>query len=304
MNSIKAAVYKDIVEIVGEDQILLDEPLSKHTSFRIGGPADFFVTPNTTLALQQVLIYLRKEGIPFFVIGNGSNLLAHDHGYRGVILQISKNLSGLQIQGQTVIAQSGILLSKLASLIAGQNLSGFEFAAGIPGTLGGAIFMNAGAYGGEMKDVLVSVEVINEKGEQVTLSKEELALGYRTSCLQKENWIAIEAHLHLETGNGLDIRNKMKVFNERRQEKQPLALPSAGSAFKRPEGYYAGKLIMDAGLRGYRIGDAAVSEKHCGFIVNLNQATCKDVIQLVEHIKQVVYEKFDVILEPELRMID
>ncbi|MBC7958888.1 MAG: UDP-N-acetylmuramate dehydrogenase [Vallitaleaceae bacterium] len=274
-----------------------------HTSFKIGGPADFFVVPKTVESLKAVIKACTQESIPYFVIGNGSNLLVTDSGFRGVILQISKNLSKIQIEGELVYAEAGVLLSKLSKAIFDHSLEGFEFASGIPGTLGGAIYMNAGAYGGEMKDVLESVEVVNQQGELLVLSKEALELGYRTSILQKNQYIAVSGTLRLKKGNQEQIKSITQELNHRRKDKQPLDLPSAGSTFKRPEGYFAGKLIMDAGLRGFSIGDAQVSEKHCGFVVNKGNATCSEVQQLIEHVRKVVLEKYAVELEPEVRIL-
>jgi len=299
----KRLEFQDIEAIVGKGYVLEDELIANHTSIKIGGPADYFIKPQTVEILKSVLLYLKDKGIPFYIMGNGSNVFADDFGYKGAIIQIYKLMSDIQVEGQVVIAQSGVLLSKLASRIADKSLTGFEFASGIPGTLGGAVFMNAGAYDGEMKDVLLEVEVIDYEGHIMTIPAEELALGYRTSILQEKKLIALKARMKLSIGDEVAIRDKMKDLNQRRKDKQPLELPSAGSAFKRPTGYYAGKLIMDAGLSGYRVGGASVSTKHCGFIVNDRNATSEDLVKLIEHIKQVVYRKFNVILEPEIRLI-
>lgn len=279
------------------------EPMKNHTSFKIGGAADLFVIPKTVDQIQAVIELSQRNDIPYFIIGNGSNLLVNDEGYRGVIIQISKNMNDVKITEGRVNAEAGILLSSLSKRIAKEELKGFEFASGIPGTLGGAIYMNAGAYGGEIKDRLVEVRAMDEKGGIHTYTKEELELGYRKSIFQKNHYFILEATLEFEKGNKDEIDSITKELTKRRKEKQPLDMPSAGSVFKRPEGYYAGKLIMDAGLRGCSIGGAQVSEKHCGFIVNIGNATAQDVIDLIAHIRKTVYKQFGVIMQPEVRIL-
>lgn len=288
---------------LSEKQVLINEPMEKHTSFQIGGPADLFVIPNTVEQLQYVLFLCKEKQFPYYILGNGSNLLVLDKGYRGMMIQIYKNFSEVNIQGTAVMAETGILLSTLSKKIAKAGLSGFEFASGIPGTLGGAIYMNAGAYGGEIKQVLSSITVINEAGELETLGKEDLELGYRMSILQKRDVVAVKAVLELEEGISEEIQRAITDLTVRRKEKQPLEMPSAGSTFKRPQGYYAGKLIMDSGLKGVSIGDAQVSDKHCGFVVNKGNATASDVLKLIRHVKDTVYTKYGVALEPEVRII-
>ncbi|MFP4698193.1 MAG: UDP-N-acetylmuramate dehydrogenase [Eubacteriales bacterium] len=295
--------YRDFLDIVDGEDILINEPMSKHTSFKIGGPVDFFLTPRSIKQLQLLVNYCRDNEVPHYIIGNGSNLLVRDGGFSGVIIQIYKNLSSVKIDNDKVFAEAGILLSTLAKKICKASLKGFEFASGIPGTLGGAVCMNAGAYGGELKQILVSATVINDKGDLVTLSNEKLELGYRTSIIQKNGYIVVSATLELEKGNQENIQDHINELTNKRKTKQPLELPSAGSAFKRPIGYFAGKLIMDSGLKGYKIGDAQVSEKHCGFIVNTGNATAKDVVLLMQHIQETVKDKFGVNLEPEVRII-
>lgn len=298
----------EIVNIVRPEQIKKDEPLAAYTTFRIGGPADFLIIPEKVEEISRILSLCSKENIPYYVLGNGSNLLVSDEGYHGVILCIGSGMAEYKVVEENIdtvclTAGAGIMLSKLANSVANQGLTGFEFAAGIPGTLGGAITMNAGAYGGEIKDAIRQAKVITSMGELLTLSKEELELGYRTSIIQKEHYIVVEAMFEFQKGDRTVIKEKILELNRQRREKQPLEYPSAGSTFKRPEGYFAGKLIMDAGLRGYRVGDIMVSEKHCGFVVNVGNGTAKDARILMEDVSRIVYEKYQVKLEPEVRML-
>lgn len=299
----KKEIYNRLIQILDENEIFIDEPMKLHTSFKIGGPADFFVIPDNLEKLNKIIKLSSANNIPYFIIGNGSNLLVTDKGYRGIIIQIGKNLSNVYVEGDIVIAEAGVLLSRLARILYESSLTGFEFASGIPGTLGGAVFMNAGAYGGEIKDIILSVEAMDKKGDIITLNKDELQLGYRNSILQKKEYITLSAILKLKKGNQDSIKHIMDDLADRRRTKQPLEFPSAGSTFKRPEGYYAGKLIMEADLKGYSIGDAQVSEKHCGFIVNKGQATFDDVYNLIKYVKKVVYDKSSVELEPEVRIL-
>lgn len=295
--------YDKLNNVIGKDSILIDEPMSRHTTFRVGGPADFFVTPKAKEEVRDVIRICKEAGMPYYIIGNGSNLLVSDAGYRGVIVQIYKEMNEVKVEGDLVKAQAGALLSGIAAKALGAELSGFEFASGIPGTIGGACVMNAGAYGGEMKDVLESVTVLTGEGKIIELGRNELELGYRTSVIAKKGYIVLGAVLKLERGDGEKIKTYMDELKEKRVTKQPLEYPSAGSTFKRPEGYFAGKLIEDAGLRGYRVGDAQVSEKHCGFVVNRGKATCAEVLQLIEEVQKKVKEQFGVQLEPEVRII-
>ncbi len=291
-------------QIVGSENVKTDEPMSQHTTFRIGGKADYFVSPKTKEQIQKVIDYCKKEEMAYYLIGNGSNLLVGDKGFRGVIIQIDRAFSEITfLDEQTVKAEAGVMLSRLAAEVAGKSLTGFEFASGIPGTLGGAVYMNAGAYGGEIKDCIVSALILDENNNVRTLSKEELELTYRNSIVAKKGYTVLEAVFHFEKGNKEEIFSKMAELNGQRREKQPLNYPSAGSTFKRPEGYFAGKLIMDAGLRGYRVGGAMVSDKHCGFVVNVDNATAKDVTTLMADVDRIVFEQFGVHLEPEVRFL-
>lgn len=292
-----------LCDIVGSDNTYTEEPMRKHTTFRIGGPADYYVTPHTKEEIRDVIRACQKKQIPYCFLGNGSNVLVGDLGYRGTVIQIFKNFSDIQVEKEGIRAQSGALLSKIAKKAMKNGLAGMEFASGIPGTLGGAVMMNAGAYGGEMKDILKEAVVLTESGEFLTLSCEELELGYRTSLVAKKHYLVLEAVLNLKKGNSQEIQAKMEELKEKRVSKQPLEFPSAGSTFKRPEGYFAGKLIMDAGLGGFSVGDAQVSEKHCGFVINRGEASAQDVRMLMDEVTRRVHEKFGVTLEPEVRML-
>ena len=291
-----------LAAIVSSDAIMENEPMSKHTTFRIGGNADMFVSPKLN-QIPDIMALAKEYDVPVTIIGNGSNLLVGDKGIRGLVLSLGKEAEEIVIQENCMVVGAGTLLSKAAAEAARNGLSGLEFAAGIPGTLGGAIVMNAGAYGGEMKDVVVSAKVLTPDGEVIELSRDELDLSYRHSCIPENGYIVLEAVMELTLGNEEQIREVMADFKNRRVEKQPLEYPSAGSTFKRPEGYFAGKLIQDADLRGYTVGGAQVSEKHCGFVVNKGNATAADVCNLINDVKRIVYEKFQVEMEPEVKMI-
>lgn len=288
--------------MVGKENIAVEEAMSKHTTFRIGGNADVFVTPEAS-HVSQVIKLAKEYEVPFTIIGNGSNLLVGDKGIRGLVISFGKPAEAIKIEGTQMTLGAGTLLSKAAAEAAKNSLSGLEFAAGIPGTLGGAIVMNAGAYGGEMKDVVVSAKVLTSEGEELDLSREQLELSYRHSCIPEKNYIVLEAVLELKAGDEAVIRETMADFKSRRIDKQPLEYPSAGSTFKRPAGYFAGKLIQDAGLRGYTVGDAQVSEKHCGFVINKGNATAEDVCCLIRDVQKKVYDKFQVEIEPEVKMM-
>ena len=277
-------LYTGLCEIAGTGQVYQNEPMSRHTTFRIGGPADVFVVPESTQALAKTVSFCRTNQVPFYILGNGSNLLVGDKGYRGVMIQIYRNLNDIQVRGEKICAQAGAMLSVIAKQALANALTGFEFASGIPGTLGGAVMMNAGAYGGEIKDVF----------------QEALVL---TPVVEKRNYIVLEATLKLHLGDEAAIRQRMEELKLQRTTKQPLDLPSAGSTFKRPEGYFAGKLIMDAGLRGFSVGGAQVSEKHCGFVVNKGGATAADVRELMRQVTERVETQFGVTLEPEVKML-
>lgn len=299
----KNKIAQVLLEQIPQSAIKIDEPMKNHTSFRIGGPADLYVAPQTIQQLIFTIKVCKKYKIPYFILGNGSNLLIKDGGYRGLMIHLFKNMNTVTIEDQEIYAQAGALLVKVANTCLDASLTGFEFAHGIPGTIGGAVYMNAGAYGGEMKQVIVSADVIDSEGNLITLSNEELELGYRTSKIQSQEWIIVGARLAFKKGDPKLIQETMKDLAYKRRSKQPLTMPSAGSTFKRPEGCYAGKLIMDAQLSGCRIGDAAVSEKHCGFVVNMGQATSKEVIELIQHIQDTVKEQFGKDLHPELQII-
>lgn len=297
-------ILSSISEIIDEKRILRNEPMKKHTTFRIGGPADVLVKPATITEIEQVLQCCEEQAVPYYVVGNGSNLLVGDEGIRGVVLQLGNDFSEVEVcEDDTIWVQAGCMLSKVANLAAEHALTGMEFAAGIPGTIGGAVMMNAGAYGGEMKDIIECVTLLTPDREVLILPQDQMEFGYRESIVSKENYIVLEAKLRLQKGEPKAIEAKMKEYSEARRSKQPLEYPSAGSTFKRPEGYYAGKLIMDAGLAGYRVGDAQVSEKHCGFVINCGQATAKDVTAVMNDVIHRVAEAYQVELEPEVRKI-
>lgn len=292
----------ELETIIEKDRIFEKEPMKKHTTFRVGGPADVLIQPRKE-ELPGVLELCRRREVPFYVIGNGSNLLVGDKGIRGVVLEMSAGEEAVTVKGRVLRAAAGVMLSKAANVAAAAGLTGMEFAAGIPGTVGGAVVMNAGAYGGEMKDILVSVTVVDEHGTTKEVKTGDLELGYRQSNVLKNHWIVTEAVFQLAEGEEAAIREKMNTLAEQRREKQPLQYPSAGSTFKRPEGYFAGKLIMDAGLRGYRAGGAQVSEKHCGFVINSGEATASDIHRLMEEVIAEVERQFGVTLEPEVKML-
>ena len=297
-------ILSSISEIIDEKRILRNEPMKKHTTFRIGGPADVLVKPATITEIEQVLQCCEEQAVPYYVVGNGSNLLVGDEGIRGVVLQLGNDFSEVEVcEDDTIWVQAGCRLSKVANLAAEHALTGMEFAAGIPGTIGGAVMMNAGAYGGEMKDIIECVTLLTPDREVLILPQDQMEFGYRESIVSKENYIVLEAKLRLQKGEPEAIEAKMKEYSEARRSKQPLEYPSAGSTFKRPEGCYAGKLIMDAGLAGYRVGDAQVSEKHCGFVINCGQATAKDVTAVMNDVIHRVAEAYQVELEPEVRKI-
>ena len=282
--------------------VLFDEPMKKHTTFKIGGNADVFIIPNDSGEIIDAIKLCEEFKAPFYIIGNGSNILVGDGGINGVVIQIFKNMGNIGVNGNIIKAEGGALLSLISRKALEEGLTGLEFASGIPGTVGGGVCMNAGAYGGEMKDIISKVVVL-KNGEILELSNEESEFEYRNSCILKNGMIVLEAEMVLQKGKADEIKEKMFEFNRLRSEKQPLEFPSAGSAFKRPEGYFAGKLIMDSGLRGYSVGGASVSEKQCGFIINKGNATAKDVITLIEDVKRIVNDKFGVMLKPEIRFI-
>ena len=294
--------YKLLSKFYNEEDIAVDSPMSEHIYFRVGGPADILVTPVNEEQVVNTLKLCREYNVPYFILGNGSNILVKDGGISGVVIKFNK-LNKITTEGNCVTAQSGALLKDVSKAALENNLRGFEFACGIPGSIGGAVFMNAGAYDGEMAHVIKSARVIDENCNIKNLTKEELELGYRSSIVMKKGYVVIEATVELESGEYASIKDKIDDLTNRRESKQPLEYPSAGSTFKRPEGYFAGKLIQDSGLKGFSIGGAAVSEKHSGFVINKGGATAKDVLDVIAHVQKTVKENFDVELHTEVRII-
>lgn len=292
---------QNLYQIIDKDKIFRDEPMKKHTTFRVGGPADYFITPSEVEEVRKIVLLCERMKVPYYLIGNGSNLLVADDGVRGVVVQIFKEMEMIRVEENRVVAQAGASLAKIAQRALEEELSGFEFAAGIPGTLGGAIRMNAGAYGGEMKDVVESVTLLTKDGQILKLEKEQMEFTYRSSIIEKSGYIVLEAVILLQKGKKEDIKALMEDLRERRVSKQPLEFPSAGSTFKRPEGYFAGQLIQDAGLKGFQVGGAKVSEKHSGFVINAGEATADDIMKLIEQVQKKVLAQFGVMLEPEVR---
>lgn len=295
--------YQQLCEILGEGRIKCQEPMKEHTTFRVGGPADYFVMPKTAEQTGKVIQACKQKKVPYFILGNGSNLLISDAGYRGVVIHLGEAWTEVRREETTVWAGAGVRLSRLADYLAECSLSGFEFAAGIPGTLGGAVAMNAGAYGGELCQVIDSVKVVDSEGEIRVFTCGEMDFGYRTSRVLKEHGLILEVCLKLVPGREEEVREKIADLNGRRREKQPLEYPSAGSTFKRPPGYFAGKLIQDAGLAGFSVGDAQISEKHCGFVINKGDATAKDILALYKEVQRRVKEQFGVALELEVKLV-
>lgn len=298
----KKRFEEELTRVFGADRILYNEPMKNHTTFRVGGKVEYFLMPSSVEEIQAAINLFREYAVPFMAVGNGSNLLVGDKGLEGAVLHLGKNFSEIHVQGTRVSAQSGALLSAIANRAAKEALTGLEFAAGIPGSLGGAITMNAGAYGGEMKQVVKTVCVLTEDGQVQNISNEEMEFGYRHSIIPGRKLLVLSAELDLKRGDAESICSTMQELARRRREKQPLEYGSAGSTFKRPEGYFAGKLIMDAGLAGFQIGGARVSEKHCGFVINAGGATAQDVVDVMEHVKKTVMEKFSIGLEPEVKL--
>ncbi|HIW57540.1 MAG TPA: UDP-N-acetylmuramate dehydrogenase [Firmicutes bacterium] len=301
--NINSEVIENLTNIVGEKSILLDEPMSKHTTFRVGGAADIYLRPGSIAETVSLIGILKRMAVPYLIIGNGSNLLVSDKGIRGAVVEIGTGMEGYRVDDNILYAEAGIKLSKLANIALRNSLSGLEFASGIPGTLGGAVCMNAGAYDGEMRDVIREVTYYDDKGNINTISNERCEFDYRRSFFSGKSHVVLGCSLKLTKEDPEKIKSKMEDYNKRRKEKQPLEKPSAGSTFKRPAGYFAGKLIQDAGLRGYSIGGAAVSEKHSGFVINDGDATAKDIYELILYIKKTVKSKFDVELEPEVKLV-
>lgn len=300
---IPTQLIEQLQTILPLQYIKQDEPMCQHSYFKIGGPADLLVMPGNIEQTVAVYELLKSQQLPITWLGNGSNILVSDKGIRGAVIKIAEPFSQIVVQDTKMIVDAGALLSTTANTATAHSLTGFEFASGIPGTIGGAVFMNAGAYGGEMVQVTTAVTVLTPAGEVKRLSGDELAFRYRGSNIQDLDYIALRVELALSAGNRQDIQAMVDELTVKRTTKQPLYLPSAGSTFKRPEGYYASKLIQDSGLRGVRFGDAAVSEKHCGFVVNLGKASCQDVLTLIRFIQKTVLDTFGVKLSPEVRMI-
>lgn len=300
---ISAAVIEALKEIVPADRILLQEPMKLHTTFRIGGPADCMVCLENEEQLCRVQKYLRLVDVPYTVVGNGSNLLVSDNGYEGIVLEIGRHMSKIEVKDCYLEAEAGALMSQVAKAAKEHGLTGLEFAAGIPGTIGGGAVMNAGAYGGEMSQVVTTVTVVNRNGEVMELDNSTMEFGYRTSVIQNQPFVVTKVTFRLQPGDPEQIAAKMEELAQRRREKQPLEYPSAGSVFKRPEGHYAGQLIMEAGLRGYSVGGAKISEKHCGFIVNTGNATAEDVKDVIWEVQRRVKERFHIDLEPEIKFL-
>lgn len=296
-------MIEKLAKIVSLDRIKKDEMLKKHTSFNIGGPADYYVIVNNKEELRKLISFAKKENISYFLLGNGSNLLVGDLGIRGIVIKLSGEFDEVLVEGKHLKAGAGAMLSKVAKAAMDASLTGLEFAAGIPGSVGGALLMNAGAYGGEMKQVVKAVDLLDAAGNIITLTNEEMKFAYRRSVMKDRELIALSCEIALETGDSVEIRKYMQELASKRKEKQPLEYPSAGSTFKRPEGYFAGKLIEDSGLGGYSVGDAQVSMKHKGFVINKGNATAEDVKNLIESVTQIVKDKQGVALEPEVIMV-
>lgn len=293
-------MYDYMKTIIPRERILFQEPMDRHTTFRVGGEAECFITIQQEEELAKLIPYLNQIEHDFFILGNGSNLLVGDKGYRGIVMKFDGPMEEIRVEGTRITAKAGALLSRVAMTAKENGLTGLEFAAGIPGSIGGGVVMNAGAYDGEMKQVVEAVRVIDREGQITTLDCDTMEFGYRTSIIKNRPYIVLEVVLQLAEGDPEQIGAKMEELSQLRRSKQPLEYASAGSTFKRPEGYYAGKLIMDAGMRGYRIGGAQVSDKHCGFIINTGKATAADIREVIEEVQERVKERFHVTLEPEV----
>lgn len=299
----KELIKESLINIAGEDNVKIDEDMKKHTTFKAGGKAAFLVTPDSEEKVKELIRFFKENEIANYIIGNGSNLLVRDEGFDGVILEIGSKLSEVVVNENKITAQAGALLSKTANQAYKSGLAGMEFASGIPGSVGGGVAMDAGAYGGELKDIVETVTMCDENGEEITLTVDEMDFSYRHSIVQDKNYIVLSATFALTPKEPEKILEIMNDLNQRRRDKQPLEYPSAGSTFKRPEGYFAGKLIQDAGLKGYSVGGACVSEKHSGFVINKGGATATDIITLIGDVQKIVKEKFGVELEPEVKIL-
>lgn len=299
----KQEIVEKIRQMIPDERVREQELLSHHTTFRVGGPAFLFVEIQSQTEAQELLLLLNELGEDYYLIGNGSNLLVSDSGFDGIMLHLGKEFSRIEVQGNKIICEAGATLAQVANKAYQAGLSGFEFAAGIPGTIGGAIVMNAGAYGGEMKQVVTKVKLLDACGNLVEKTCEEMHFSYRHSLIKEQKCMVLGVEIELIAGNKEEIKAQMDQLNQQRREKQPLEYPSAGSTFKRPEGYFAGKLIEDTGLRGYQYGGAQVSEKHCGFVINRDHASAAEIYQLIQNVSEKVDEKFHVRLEPEVIMV-
>lgn len=296
-------IYKDLLEqIYSNDEIQIDEEMKNHIYFKVGGKVDILLNPSSVEQLAKTLKLCKEKNIPYHIIGNGSNILVKDGGIRGIVIKLC-GLNEIKTNNNEVKAYCGALLKDVSIEALNNALKGFEFACGIPGSVGGAVFMNAGAYNGEIKDVIKEAEVMDTNGDIFILSKDELELGYRTSRVMEDNLIVVSATFILEDGVKIEIKEKIEDLTCKREERQPLEYPSAGSTFKRPEGHFAGKLIQDSGLKGYSVGGATVSKKHSGFVINQGGATAKDVLDLIKHIQNTVKGSFGVELSTEVRII-
>lgn len=301
MNKYKEFSTK-LAKILDPKDIEIDEPMKNHTSFKVGGPVDILVNPENYQQVLNIIKLCKENNVPYYIIGNGTNLLVKDGGIRGLVIKICK-LNEITLEGDRIIAKSGALLKDVSDLALEQSLTGFEFACGIPGSIGGAVAMNAGAYNGEISNVIESAKIIDNDGNIRVLNKDELELGYRMSSILKYGYTVIEVTFKLQKGEQKKIQDRIEDLSKRRSEKQPLEYPSAGSTFKRPEGYFAAKLIEDSGLKGFNVGDAEVSEKHSGFIINKGDATAKDILDLIKLVQNKVKENFDVDLFTEVRIM-
>ena len=298
----KVNLYDQLARIVSEENITIDKPLKNHTYTRLGGNADYFVTPITYEQVSEVVKIAKENNEPFTLLGNGSNLIIKDGGIRGIVMYLGE-LKQVTVQREKIIAQSGALIADVSKQALSSHLTGLEFACGIPGSVGGALFMNAGAYGGEIKDVLIEATVVDHDGNIQTIDAADLGLSYRTSIIQTNHFIVLDATFRLQTGNYEEIKAQMDVLTYKRESKQPLEYPTCGSVFKRPQGHFAGKLIQDSGLQGQQIGGAQVSLKHAGFIINKDNATASEYIALIKHVQKTVKDRFNIDLEREVRII-
>jgi len=303
LNILKDEIFAEFCGVVGSDHVKIDEPMKHHTTFHIGGPAEYYICPHTVGELQEILHICRQNEISYFILGNGSNLLVSDKGYRGAIIHIYRNMSNIRVDDNVLTVQAGALFSRVSKKAMEYGLTGLEFASGIPGTTGGSVVMNAGAYGGEIRDVLREVVVLDQEGDIRCIKASDLQMGYRTSIIKEAGYIVLEAVLDLQPGDRGVISGRMEELKKERVAKQPLEYPSAGSTFKRPEGYFAGKLIMDAGLKGFRVGGAQISEKHCGFVINVDDATAENVLELIRQVQEKVKLNSGIELELELKVV-